>query len=159
MCGETAPSPTLGVDPKSKGVRFVLGYLQQVENGKALADKDWLHTGKDTSNKVPGTVTCQFKENIFPFIRSRKVAMVSFEAVLHNPHFFNEKSISLLNVTMRTPSRQVDHMILQDHDNGVMRYQCNAHAHMNEDVGRPIYNVPPILRKEGEGKSEKTVDV
>jgi len=85
--------------------------------------------------------------------------MVSFEAVLHNPHFFNEKSPSLLNVTMRTPYREVDPTILQDHGEGVMRYQCDVHAHMNEDVGRPIYDAPPILRKEGEVKPEKTVDV
>jgi len=80
-------------------VRFVLVYLEQVEKGKAPADKYWLHMGQDSPNKVPDTVTCQFKEHIFPFVRSRTVAMVNFEAILHNPHFFNEKSISLLNVT------------------------------------------------------------
>ena len=159
MCGETAPSPALEVDSKSKGVRFVLGYLEQVENGKAPADKDWLHTGKDTINKVPGTVPCQFKEHIFLFVRSRMVAMIRFEAILHSPHFFTEKSPSLLNVTMPTSYREVDPTILQDHGKGVMRYQCNAHAHMNEDVGRPIYDAPHILRKEGEVKPENTVDV
>ena len=46
-------SPTLEVDPKSKGVRFVLVYLEQVEKGKALADKYRLHMGKDSPNKVP----------------------------------------------------------------------------------------------------------
>ena len=76
-----------------------------------------------------------------------------------NLHFFNEKSISLLTGTMRTPSRQVDHMILQDHGKGVMRYRCDFQAHMNEDVGRPIDGAPPIRRKEGKVKPEKTVDV
>jgi hypothetical protein len=77
------------------------------------------------------TVTYQFKEHIFPFIRSRKVTMVNFDAILHSQHFFTEKSISLLNVTRRTPSRQVDHMILQDHGNGVLRGQGDIHADMN----------------------------
>jgi hypothetical protein len=149
----------LEVDPKSKGVRFVLGYLEQVEKGKAPADKDWLHTGKDTINKVPGTVTCQFKEHIFLFVRSRMVTMISFGAILHNPHYENEKSISLLNVTMPTPYREVDYTILQYHGKGVMRYRCGFHAHMNEAVGRPIYDAPPILRKEGEVKPEKTANV
>ena len=44
------------------------------------------------------------------------------------------------------------------HGKGVMRYQCDAHAHMNEDVGWPIDDAPPILRKEVEAKPEKTVD-
>jgi hypothetical protein len=34
-CGETAPSPVLKVDPKSKGLQHVLVYLEQVEKGKA----------------------------------------------------------------------------------------------------------------------------
>ena len=46
----------------------MLGYLEQVEKGKAPADKDWLHTGKDTVNKVPDMVTCHFKDHIFPFV-------------------------------------------------------------------------------------------
>jgi hypothetical protein len=60
---------------------------------------------------------------------------------------------------MSTPYRDVDYTILQDRGNGVVRYECDAHAQMNEDVGRPIYDAPPILRKEGEVKPEKTVDV
>jgi hypothetical protein len=84
--------------------------------------------------------------------------MISFEAILHNPHFFNEKSISHLNITMPTPYREVDHTIFQDHGNGVMRYQCDVHADMNEDVGWPIDDAPPIPRKEVEVKPEKTVD-
>jgi hypothetical protein len=131
VCGETQPSPALQVDPKTKGVRWVLVYLEQVEKGKAPSDKYWLHMGKDSTNKVRETLICQFKEHIFPFVRSQMVAMVNFEAILHNPHFFNEKNTSLLNVTMPTPYREVDHTILQFHGKGVMRYQCDVHAHMN----------------------------
>jgi hypothetical protein len=50
-------------------------------------------------------------------------------------------------------------MILQDHGMGVMKYRCDFHTHMNEDVGRPIDDAPPILRKEGEVTPEKTADV
>ena len=85
--------------------------------------------------------------------------MVNFEAILHSPHFFNEKSTSLLNVTMPTPHREVDHTIFQDHGNEVMRYQCDLHADMNGDVGRPIDDAPRILREEVEVKPQKTVDV
>jgi hypothetical protein len=81
--------------------------------------------------------------------------MVNFEAILHNPHFFNEKSISLLNITMPAPHREVDHTILQDHGNGVMRYQGDVHAHVNEDVGRPINDAPPICSREVEAGHRK----
>jgi hypothetical protein len=102
---------------------------------------------------------CQFKEHIFPFVRSRKVTMVNFQAILHSPHFFNEKSTSLLNVSMATPHRKVDHTIFQDHGNGVMRYQCDLHADMNGDVGRPIDDAPRILGEEVEVKPQETADV
>ena len=40
-----------------------------------------------------------------------------------------------------------------------MRYRCDLHADMNEDVGRPIDDAPPIRRKEVEVKPQETVDV
>jgi hypothetical protein len=45
------------------------------------------------------------------------------------------------------------------HGKGVMRYRCDLHADMNEDVGRPIDDVPPIRRKEVEVKPQETADV
>ena len=35
VCGDTAESPVLQIDPKTKGLRFVLVYLEKVEKGKA----------------------------------------------------------------------------------------------------------------------------
>lgn len=131
VCGETQPSPALQVDPKSRSVQWVLVYLERVEKGKAPEEKYWLHMGKDKTNKVPDTVACQFKQHIFPFVRSQVVAMVNFESILHNPNFFNERHVSVLNMVMPTPYREVDHTILQFHGRGVMPYQCDVHSHMN----------------------------
>lgn len=131
VCGETQPSPALQVDPKSKRVRWVLVYLEQIEKGKAPAEKYWLHMGKDTTGKVPDTEACQFKQHIFPFVRSQVVAMVNFESILHNPNFFNERHVSILNMVMPTPYRVIEHTILQYHGKGVMSYQCDVHSHMN----------------------------
>jgi len=131
VCGETQPSPALQVDEKNKGVRWVLVYLERVEKGKAPAEKYWLHMGKDKTNKVPDTEACQFKQHIFPFVRSQVVAMVNFESILHNPDFFDEKHVSVLNMVMPTPYREVDHTILQFHGKGIMPFQCDVHSHMN----------------------------
>jgi len=61
--------------------------------------------------------------------------------------------------TRNLPYREVDYTILQYHGKGVLRYQCDVHAHINEDVGRPIHDAPPIRRKEVEVKPQETVDV
>jgi hypothetical protein len=131
VCGDTQPSPALQVNPKSLGVGWVLVYLERVEKGKAPVQKYWLHMGEDKTNKVPNTVACQFKEHIFPFVRSQEVAMVNYEAILHNPNFFNEGNVSVLNMVMPTRYREIDHTILQYHGKGVMRFQCDIHAQMN----------------------------
>jgi hypothetical protein len=134
FCGEEVPSLALQVNPKNKGVRYVLVYLERVEKGKAPADKYWLHMGSDSKNAVPGTVTCQFKEHIFPFVRSQVMAMINFDPIFHNPHFFNSKNISLLNIPMPIPNQEIDHHYLQHpgkNEKGVMRLQCDVHSSMN----------------------------
>jgi hypothetical protein len=131
VCGESPPSPALQVDSKTKRVQWVLVYLERVEKGKAPEEKYWLHMGKDKTNKVPDTLACQFKEHIFPFVRSQYVAMVNYESILHNPDFFDERHVSVLNMVMPTPYKEIDHTILQFHGKGVMPFQCDIHAHMN----------------------------
>lgn len=129
-CGETSPSPVLKVDPKSKGLQHVLVYLEQVEKGKAPAEKYWLHMGKDESGKEPDSQLCQFKEHILPFVRTQQVAMINFDPILHNPHFFDDKHGTVFNVAMPTPNREIDHTLLRDHGVGLL-YQCDVHTHMS----------------------------
>jgi hypothetical protein len=104
-------------------VRYALVYLEEVEKGKAPADKYWLHM-----------VDCQFKEHIFPFVRSQVMAMVNHDSYFHNPHFFNAKNASLLNVPMSDPNQEIDHKFLRTplkNEKGVMRLQCDVHNNMN----------------------------
>lgn len=131
VCGETQPSSALHVNAQTKRVQWVLVYLDRIEKGKAPAEKYWLHMGQDRTNKVPDSKACQFKEHIFPFVRSQMVAMINFDSILHNPDFFDEKHVSVLNMVMPTPNREIDHTILQYHGKGVMQFQCDIHAHMN----------------------------
>jgi hypothetical protein len=102
FCGDTSESPVLQVDPKTRGVRFVLVYLEKIEQGKAPEHKYWLHMGKD--DREPNSRLCQFEEHVFPFIRTHDIAVVNFDNILHNPHFFNEKHASLFNIAMPTPT-------------------------------------------------------
>lgn len=123
LCGEEVPSQALQVNPKNNGVRHVLVYLEQVEKGKAPADKYSLHM-----------VGCQFREHLFPFVRSQVMAMVNSDPILHNPHFFNSRHISLLNIPMPLQSQELDHKYLQipgKNENGVMQFQCDIHSDMN----------------------------
>lgn len=123
VCGDEAPSQALRVNSKNNGVPYVLVYLEQAEKGKAPADKYWLHMAN-----------CQFKEHIFPFVRSQVMAMVNNDPFFHNPHFFNAKNASLLNVPMPDPGQKIEHKFLRTplkNERGVMRLQCDVHNNMN----------------------------
>jgi hypothetical protein len=123
ICGEEVPSQALRVNSKNNGVQHVLVYLERVEKGKAPRDKYPLHM-----------VTCQFKEHIFPFVRSQTMAMVNYDPILHNPHFFDSKHGSLLNLPMAVTGQEIDHKFLQipgKNEKGVMRLQCDIHTSMN----------------------------
>ena len=128
VCGATVPSPVLQVDPKTKGLRFTLVYLEKVEKGKAPEAKYLLHMGK--SDDRPKSRLCNFEEHIFPFVHTQVVGMINFDDILHNPHFFSDRHSSLLNLAMPTPNQEVDHTILREHGVG-WPFQCDVHAHMN----------------------------
>ncbi len=123
VCGEEAKSQALLVNSKNNGVSYVLVYLEQVAKGKAPADKYRL----DMTN-------CQFTEHIFPFVRSQTMAMVNHDSFFHNPHFFNAKNASLLNVPMPDLNQKIEHKFLRTplrNEKGVMRLQCDVHNNMN----------------------------
>lgn len=127
-CGEKVASPVLEINPTSKGIRNTLIYLEKVEKGKAPEGKYWLHMGK--SEQDPRSKTCLFEEHIFPFVRSADVAVINFDPILHNPHFFNEKHASLFNLAMPTRNREIDKKILRANGVGLL-LQCDVHVHMN----------------------------
>ena len=128
VCGATVPSPVLQVNPKNQGLKFTLVYLEKVEKGKAPEDKYMLHMGK--SSDRPTSQLCNFEEHVFPFVHTQRVGLINYDEILHNPHFFNDKHRSLLNLAMPTPNQEVDHTILREHGVG-WPFQCDVHAHMN----------------------------
>ena len=150
-CGETVPSPVLKVDPKSKGLQHVLVYLEQVEKGKAPEEKYWLHMGKDESGKERDTQVCQFREHILPFVRTGPVAIINFDPILHNPHFFTDKHASLFNVAMPTPNREIDHTMLRGHGVG-LPFQCDVHVHMSGYAA--VFDHPYFAITDAAGKFE-----
>jgi hypothetical protein len=150
-CGETVPSPVLKVDPKSKGLQNVLVYLEQVEKGKAPEEKYWLHMGKDGSGKVADTENCQFKEHLLPIVRTQQVAIINFDPILHNPHFFTDKHGSIFNVAMPAPNKEVDKTLLRAVGVGLV-YQCDVHVHMNGYAAG--FDHPYFAITDAEGKFE-----
>ena len=155
VCGETVESPVLQIDPKTKGVRFVLVYLEKVDKGKAPESKYALHMGKHPA--VPTSRTCVFQEHVFAFVRTSQIGITNFDEVLHNPHFFSERRSSLLNIAMPSPDREVMTQLVRAQGVGV-RFQCDVHVHMNgwmaafshpyfavtdSEGGFELTNVPP----------------
>ncbi len=123
FCGEEVPSQALQVNPKNNGVRNVLVYLESIEKGKPPESKYRLQM-----------VGCQFKQHVFPFVRSQVMSMVNLDPILHNPHFFDAKNVSLLNIPMPLQNQEIPHRFLElpgKHEKGVMRLQCDVHSNMN----------------------------
>lgn len=128
FCGEMIETDVLQIDPASKGVKNVLVYLENIDKGKAPAEKYLLRMGQ--SEEQPGTRKCLFDDHMFAFVRTAEVAIVNFDNILHNPHFFDHKNASLFNVAMPTPNREVEKKILRAKGVGI-HFQCDVHVHMN----------------------------
>ncbi len=150
-CGEKVESPVLQINPKTKGLRNVIVYLEKVEKGKAPELKYWLRMGK--SDQYPMTRVCLFEEHVFPIVRTSDVALINFDPILHNPHFFTENHASIFNVAMPTPNREIDKKILRAHGVGI-RFQCDVHVHMNAYVA--AFDHPYFAVTDTEGKFEIT---
>ena len=100
------------------------------KRAKGLKRKYWLHMGKDASGKESDSQLCQFKEHILAFVRTQPVAIISFDPILHNPHFFTANRGSIFNVAMPTANREIDHTLLRGQGVG-LPYQCDVHTHMS----------------------------
>lgn len=128
VCGKTAPQRALQVDPGSKGLRFVLVYLEEVPKGKAPAKKYWLHMGK--ADDRPDSEACKFEEHVFAFVRTQTIAMENFDKVLHNPHGFSESHSTLFNIALPVPKMETDEHFKRVKGVG-LKYQCEVHVTMN----------------------------
>lgn len=127
-CGTEVPSPVLRIDPATNGLQHVLVYLERVERGKAVEPAYRLSMGAHKGE--PASKSCQFQRPVFPFVRTSPVALINFESILHNPHFFNDKHGSLFNLAMPTADRELTTTLLRARGVG-LRLQCDVHVHMN----------------------------
>ena len=128
FCGKNSPQRALQVDAKSKGLRFVLVYLEEVLKGKAPKKKYWLHVGK--ADDRPDSDRCTFEEHVFPFVRTQAVALTNFDKVLHSPHGFSESHAILFNVDLSEPKKETDEHFKRVHGVG-LQYNCDIHVTMN----------------------------
>lgn len=127
-CGQTVKSPALQVDSGTMGLRFVLVYLENVEKGKAPERSYPLHMGQTKTR--PDSELCNFEEHVFPFVRTKSVALQNFEKLLHNPHGFAEGNSTIFNVAMPDPMKIVEKTFLRAQGVG-LHFQCDTHVHMN----------------------------
>ena len=128
VCGQTAPAQALVVDPATKGVRFVLVYLEKIDQGKAPEKKYWLHMGKAADR--PDSDVCQFEEHVWAFVRTQTIALENFDRVLHNPHGFAADHATLFNIALPVPKMETDEHFKRVIGAG-LRYQCEIHVSMN----------------------------
>lgn len=128
FCGETVPSEALQVDPASKGLRFVLVYLEKIDQGKAPEKKYWLHMGKAPDR--PDSAACRFEEHVWPFVRTQTIALENFDRVLHNPHGFAADHATYFNIALPVPKMETDEHFRRVDGVG-LKYQCEIHTTMN----------------------------
>jgi hypothetical protein len=128
VCGKSTPSQAVVVDPASKGVRFVLVYLEKIDEGKAPEKKYWLHMGKTPDR--PDSDVCKFEEHVWAFVRTQTIALENFDRVLHNPHGFAADHSTLFNIALPVPKMETDEHFRRVEGAG-LRYQCEIHTSMN----------------------------
>jgi hypothetical protein len=128
VCGATTPSPALRVDAATKGVKFVLVYLENVTQGKEPEKKYWLHMGKDASR--PDSEACKFEEHVWPFVRTSTIALENYDRILHNPHGFSADHATFFNIALPVPKMETDEHFKRVTGVG-LRYQCEIHTSMN----------------------------
>jgi hypothetical protein len=128
VCGKTTSSPALQIDSASKGVKFVLVYLENVTQGKTPEKKYWLHMGKDASR--PDSAPCKFEEHVWPFVRTSTIALENYDKILHNPHGFAADHATLFNIALPVPKMETDEHFKRVEGVG-LRYQCEIHVSMN----------------------------
>ena len=127
-CGETVPSPVLQIDKRSKGIRFVLVYIENIDHGKAPEALEVLHMGK-TPNR-PDSNPCRFEEHVFPYERKSVLGFVNHETLMHVVHGFTENGSTIFDFALTTPGKMVKHH--EPRLKGVgLEYRCEIHAHMN----------------------------
>ena len=144
ICGDVVKPQALVVNSNNNGLRYTLVYLERVEKGKSPADRYWLHM-----------VDCQFKEHIFPFVRTQTMTMVNHDSIFHNPHFLNSKNASLLNIPMPDRDQEISHKFLLTplkNEKGLMRLQCDIHNNMNAYWAG--FNHPYFAVTDADGKFE-----
>lgn len=150
-CGDSVPSPVLDVDQASKGLRFVLVYLEKIDKGKAPQDQYLMHMGK--ANDRPDSRLCNFEEHIFPFVRTNVFALQNFEKLLHNPHGFNDKAATLFNVALPDPLKVIEKKFPRAQGVG-LKIQCDTHVHMNAWMAG--FDHPYFAVTDAKGKFEIT---
>ena len=117
VCGLEVRTPILVVNPSNQGLKDTVVYIEQIEKGKMLPDKVTIDS-----------IRCLFEPHVTGVVRNRNMAMRNSDPVLHNPHTFNERGATVFNIAIPEQGQTVERRM---RSGGVIRLQCDQHAHMN----------------------------
>lgn len=119
-CGNEIEIPVLVVNPKNKGVKWTIVYLEQASGGP-IQDKYELEMG-DPKKK------CDFVQHTSVVMKNKDLSMVNTDPILHNPHTFNDKHATMFNVALSEKGQVITKKI---RTGGLVKLVCDSHVHMN----------------------------
>jgi hypothetical protein len=120
VCGTEVTTPVLVVHPSSRGLKNTVVYIREIEKGKILPERVTIDN-----------VRCLFEPHVTAVIRGKMMAMKNSDPVLHNPHTFNDRGATVFNVAIPEQGQTVERRM---RSGGMIRLQCDLHAHMNSWV-------------------------
>ncbi len=135
ICEKNQIDPVLVVNPKNKGLKFTVVYIEN-NPGKGKLKKEYpLHMEK-----------CNFTEHVDGFYKMANLKMTNGDEILHNPHGFQhtrgvtEKKLKNPDFPWSTEGKGIFNNKLVNSSQfgkkrlrleGMIRLQCDSHAHMN----------------------------
>ncbi len=120
FCGKTFEDDALLVNPENRGMKNVVVYLENIERGRT------------PQNRYVNIIEkCRFKPRVMPMVRNKVIGFLHNDFILHNIHGFRfDNNSTLFNIGL--PIHRWQQVVTQTvKRSGLIRLQCDIHAHMN----------------------------
>lgn len=120
FCGKTFADDALVVNPQNSGMEGVFVYLSDIENGRAPKGQ--------YVNIIKG---CRFNPRVMGVVKGALIGFRHDDFITHNIHLFRlDNNATVLNFGL--PIHRWQQTITRMHrQTGLLKMQCDIHAHMN----------------------------